>query len=269
MITLTAGECVVSVDTAAGGRIAQITVGEQRLLAEKPDSSGLTDRSINWGLFAMAPWVGRIRQGQFEFDSTKYQLGLNHRDGPGVDRNHAIHGTVFARPWTVDQSQPDAVAMSCPLTGALDWPFEGTIRQRIMVRNFQVTLKLSLISGGSVFPVAIGWHPWFPKPQRMSFEPTAMYERDEMGLPTGAVGPPSEGPWDDCFLNTQPVSLHYNRSTAPIVQIESDCDHWTIFDEPADTTCVEPQSGPPDAFGLSPQIVGPSIPLVRKMSISW
>jgi len=266
MITLRAGECVVSIDSSAGGRVTQITVRGQPLLADQLE---VGEPTINWGLFVMAPWVGRIRRGRFEFESQTYQLDLNHRDGEGFERHHAIHGTVFAQAWTVVKTATDSMNMTSPLTGALDWPFEGLARQHIMVRNNEIVLKLSVISVGSAYPAEIGWHPWFPKPQRLSFEPTAMYERDAEGLPTGALVTPSAGPWDDCFLNTKPVTLHYNRSTAPTVRVESDCDHWTIFDEPADTVCVEPQSGPPDAFRFEPHIVAPGSPLVRTMSISW
>jgi aldose 1-epimerase len=46
-----------------------------------------------------------------------------------------------------------------------------------------------------------------------------------------------------------------------------------IFDEPSDATCVEPQSGPPDAFNLNehvtPHVVDPVTPLTRRMSIVW
>jgi aldose 1-epimerase len=36
------------------------------------------------------------------------------------------------------------------------------------------------------------------------------------------------------------------------LSLTSSCDHWVVFDERAHATCVEPQSGPPDAFNLDP-----------------
>lgn len=268
MLELTAGECVVAVDLAAGGRIAQIAVGDQHLLADSADPAH-GQGSIEWGLFAMAPWVGRVGQGRFNFDGVDYQLGLNHRDGKGDDRHHAIHGTVFGKPWAVTQRDAASLDISCSLTDALDWPFDGVARQRIALSNGSVELELSVESDGRTFPAELGWHPWFPKPHQLSFEPTAMYQRDPAGLPTGAIVDPSKGPWDDCFLNKKPVTLHYDRSTAPAIRIESDCDHWVVFDLPAATTCVEPQSGPPNTFQFDPHIVAPGKPLRRTMSISW
>jgi aldose 1-epimerase len=268
MIRLTNNDCEVLVEEASGGRISQIIVKGQSLLDDRAGSEP-DPTSTSWGSFVMAPWVGRVDSGRFEFDGIAHQLGLNHRDGEGVGREHAIHGTVFGRPWTVGEITETSMTMRCPLTGSLDWPFEGLATQRIDLRKQIVDLDLRVESAGETFPAEIGWHPWFCKPHRMSFEPTAMYERDRRGLPTGTIGSPTESPWDDCFLNTKPVSLHYERSMAPVVRIESDCDHWVIYDEPTTSTCVEPQSGPPDAFRLGPHVVTPETPLRRSMSISW
>ena len=41
------------------------------------------------------------------------------------------------------------------------------------------------------------------------------------------------------------------------VTISSACDHWVVYDEPPHATCVEPQTGPPDAFNIRPEVVEP------------
>src|SRR5690606_34548827 len=105
-------------------------------------------------------------------------------------------------------------------------------------------------------PVTIGWHPWFVKPvtDRLEFE--AMYRRGADGLPTGELVDPTPRPWDDCFVRPRgPLRLHYadpsgGADQALVVTIASDCDHWVVYDEPVHATCVEPQSGPPDAANL-------------------
>ncbi|MEM1333882.1 MAG: hypothetical protein AAGG08_10520 [Actinomycetota bacterium] len=67
--------------------------------------------------------------------------------------------------------------------------------------------------------------------------------------------------------------LHYERAAAARVEVTSDCDHLVVFDRPAHATCVEPQSGPPDAVNLggahAPDVVAPGSPLRRTMTISW
>jgi len=55
----------------------------------------------------------------------------------------------------------------------------------------------------------------------------------------------------------------------PTVTVRSGCDHVVVYDQPTDATCVEPQSGPPDAFNLQPHIVATGSHLVRTMVISW
>lgn len=267
LVQLTSGDVTVTVAPTLGGRIAQITVGPQPLLVDVP----VTDVTpTSWGMFPMAPWVGRVRSGRFTFEGIEHQLISNHVDGGGgPGREHSIHGTVFARPWIIDDAATDRMTMHSPLTGALDWPFEGVASQHIAVDGTSVTCELRIDTDQDAFPAELGWHPWFRKPEHLDFSPSAMYRRDRFGIPTGELTEPVPGPWDDCFVNTEPVRLHYGRPHAPTVTIESDCNHWVVYDEPADATCVEPQSGPPDAFALSPHLVERSSPLQRIMTISW
>jgi len=267
LVLLSVGDVSVVVAPTAGGRIGQITVASQPLLVDMPTEDA---DPIGWGWFPMAPWVGRISAGRFAFDGVERQLEINHVDGAGgSSRAHSIHGTVFTRPWSVVDQSATAITMSCPLAGALDWPFEGMAHQRIEVAETRVTCELWIDTDDGRFPAELGWHPWFRKPDHLEFAPTAVYQRDAFGIPTGELVEPADGPWDDCFLNSQPVVLHYDRQLAPEVTVTSDCDHWVVFDEPADATCAEPQSGPPDAFNLTPHVVEPDSPLRRSMTLSW
>ena len=267
LVDLDAGEASVLVAPTAGGRIAQITVSGQQLLVDLPAGNA---HPMGWGSFPMAPWAGRIRGGQFDFDGIAHQLELNHVDGDGgPGRAHSIHGTVFTRSWDIVDRSSTTVTMTCPLAGALGWPFAGTAHQHIEVTTDRVMCQLWIDGGPNRFPTEIGWHPWFRKPDRLQFTPTAMYVRDRFGIPTGELVAPTVGPWDDCFLNTEPVVLHYDRPIAPAVTVTSDCDHWVVYDHPVDATCVEPQSGPPDALNAVAHLVDPDHPLHRTMTISW
>jgi aldose 1-epimerase len=264
IFTLIAGDAALTVHPAAGCRIGQITVAGQPLLVDEPGTDG--GHPMAWGAYPMAPWAGRIRNGRFGFDGAECRLAINHHDGDGSERAHAIHGLVFDRPW------PGVHVGSGPsCTGAieLDWEFGGMVTQTIELFADRVVVTLSVDSSVGRLPAEVGWHPWFRKPNRLDFAPTAMYRRDEYGIPTGELVSPSDGPWDDCFANTEPVVLHYERAIAPAVAVTSDCDHWVVYDMPSDATCVEPQSGPPDAFNLQPHVVDPATPLRRSMTISW
>jgi aldose 1-epimerase len=69
------------------------------------------------------------------------------------------------------------------------------------------------------------------------------------------------------------LQLHYpplSRAPGLTVTVASDCDHWVIYDQPEHATCVEPQSGPPDAANLGlATVLQPGEFLQRSMTISW
>lgn len=266
------------IDVVRGGRLAQVVAVGQPLLIDPGPAAERDATSTDWGAYPMAPWAGRIRSGRFRFFGRDHQLPLNQQDGPDDDRRHAMHGTVFTRSWTIDERSTNAVSLSTRLdrTGS-GWPFPGTAHQRIELLAGQLRCDLSIDIDHSVhseqhpvvFPAEIGWHPWFVKPNQLHFHPNAMYERDRVGLPTGHLVAPTPGPWDDCFVNTAPVTLEYDRPIASMITVSSDCDHWVVYDVPDHATCVEPQSGPPDAFTIRPQLVTATHPLRRTMNISW
>lgn len=262
-LTLSCADATLTVHPSAGARIGQIVVAGQPLLADVPDTT--EHHPMMWGSYAMVPWAGRIRQGRFAFDDVEHQLPINHHDGPDARQAHAIHGLAFDRSWQVHEVS-DA---SCSCSRALEWEFAGVVTQTITLLHDRAVVTLLLESTGADLPAEVGWHPWFRKPDALEFSPTAMYRRDDVGLPTGEMVEPTGGPWDDCFLNTEPVVLRYDRQVASAVTVTSDCDHWVVFDEPVHATCVEPQSGPPDAFNLVPHVVTPATPLRRTMTISW
>jgi len=294
---------VVEIAVHAGCRLRQVSIerdGDRVMLLTVPVAGTDVASSSGWGSFPMTPWAGRLRNGRFDVDGTTVGLALNHQDGgsvgggpidpplpapsgpigPDDTSRHAIHGTVFARPWTIDQVDSASLDASCRLADdtddtagsvrALGWPFAGTARQRLRLRPDRLDLELVVSADtGVTFPAAVGWHPWFAKPDRLEFDPTAMYALDDIALPTGETVPPTDGPWDDCFLANGPIRLIHDRTLAPVITVTSDCDHWVLYDKPHDATCVEPQSGPPDAPNIAPHMVTPDRPLRRTMTIAW
>ena len=272
VISLAETGATCEVDLQRGGRVAQVVVQGQPLLIDPGPESDRDPQSTDWGSYPMAPWAGRVRHGRFIFFDRQHQLR------PNVDGGHAMHGTVFSRRWTLDDRSTNTVSMSCRLDQPdSGWSFPGTAHQTIELLDGQLRCDLSIEIDHHahsdrdpvVFPGEIGWHPWFVKPDRLVFHPNAMYARDDVGLPTGRLVSPPAGPWDDCFVNTAPVTLEYDRPTAAMITISSDCDHWVVYDMPDHATCVEPQSGPPDAFTIRPQLVTATHPLRHTMIISW
>jgi aldose 1-epimerase len=256
LVRLSRGNMQVEVAPEAGGRIAQIAYKGTDQLIDHHQAGGAM---IGWGCYPMVPWAGRVRRGGFGFAGVRRQLPLNLG-------NHAIHGVGFAMPWTIESHAAHRLALSLALPQDERWPFGGRAFQRIELEENRLLLQLSVEAGPQAMPATIGWHPWFRKPARLRFSPSCMYPRDGDGVAILPPQAPSAGPWDDCFLNSRTVALESEGRT---LTLDSDCTHWVVYDETPYATCVEPQSGPPDAFNIGPFVLAPGAALVRDFHMAW
>jgi aldose 1-epimerase len=261
VVEIGAGRAVVRIDPDAGGRLASLEVDGSELLVTR---DGATDK-LRWGCFPMAPWAGRVRRGRFRFEGTTYTLPVNLPP-------HAIHGTTFDRPWTVDAASETHAELTIDLGPA--WPFGGSARQLITLRESGLDLRLEVHATDEAMPASAGWHPWWrrrlDRGDQVQVELAArwMYVRDADGIPTGELALPAPPPWDDCFTGlSAPPRLRWPGVLA--LTIESSCEHVVVFDEPEHAVCVEPQTGPPDALNLGPAIVVPGQPLVATATLAW
>jgi aldose 1-epimerase len=261
-LVLESGDARLEVDSAAGGRIASLIIDGSDLLART--GSG----ALYWGCYPMVPFPGRIRDGTFEFDGRRIELPRNLPP-------HAIHGTVMDRPWTVVDDQTLSIDLGPT------WPFAGRVTQRFALGDDQLRVSLTL-EADEPMPGAVGWHPWFPlrltgtasrpaapsPPAVLGFDAARMFVRDASGIPTGELVEPTARPWDDCFTGLRSApSLTWPGVLS--LEMTSSCDYWVVYDEPADTICVEPQSSPPDFVHLDPVVVTPSQPLTATMTWRW
>jgi len=256
LLVISNGALRVSIAAQAGGRIAQI---EHRDVDHLVGYSRETAAMIAWGCYPMVPWAGRIRRGRFEFGAREYQLPLN------LDP-HAIHGLGFALPWSVSRHETSVAELTLELPEDERWPFGGFAHQRIVAGRDRLELTLSVRAGRAPMPVVVGWHPWFRKPERVGFSPSHIYPRDEDGIATLPLADPSPGPWDDCFVNENPVEV---QIAGQRLRLSSDCRHWVVYDAMPFATCIEPQSGPADAFNLEPYSLPPRETLQRQFLIEW
>lgn len=261
MVELRAGRAVVEIAPDAGGRLSSLEVDGLELLVTR---EGQADE-LRWGCYPMAPWAGRVRRGRFRFAGTTYDLPVNLPP-------HAIHGTTFDRPWTVERATATSAELTVDLGPA--WPFAGSARHAVTVRDTGLDLRLEVHAADSPMPACAGWHPWWRRrlargdDVQVELAARWMYVRDGDGIPTGELVSPPSPPWDDCFtgLATLP-RLRWPGALS--LSIASSCDHVVVFDEPANAVCVEPQTGPPDALNLGPTIVEPGRPLVATTTLTW
>ncbi|HEY4333125.1 MAG TPA: hypothetical protein VGM78_11170 [Ilumatobacteraceae bacterium] len=254
MIELHAGRARCAISPSDGARVASLRIGDRELLGGRAESSD----PMRWGSYPMVPWAGRVRAGRFTFDGVEHELPL---DMPP----HAIHGTGYISAWSVGNVTDQSAAMALQL--AAPWPFGGRVEQTFSLEADALTCRLTVTAADRAMPVQVGWHPWFLKPTSAHLRFAHMYQRDAAGIPTGDLVTPPDAPWDDCFVEPLgPLILEYDDLR---VTVSSDCDHWVVYDMPDHATCVEPQSGPPDAFNLCPNRLHPGESLTRWMRIEW
>jgi len=259
MEVLRAGDAEVTIDHEHGGRLSSVVVGGHELLRSR---SAADADPTSWGCFPMVPWAGRIRHGRFGFQGRDVALPI---DMPP----HAIHGTVKARAW--ERTGPGE--LRCDL--GPDWPWPGSVEQRIELTATSLTAVLQVEAHDGPMPVTVGWHPWLRRTvgavdAQLELPAERMWRRDADGIPDGTLVDPPPGPWDDCFTAlVGPVVVRWPGVLALVV--ESDCEHVTVFTEPDDALCVEPQSAPPDAHSSEHDlaVVMPGEPLVHHMLWTW
>ena len=253
---LRAGRLEVALAPEAGGRIAQIRYdGVDWLLG--PDDG--VPETIAWGCYPMVPWAGRVRGGRFDFDGSSHALPVNFG-------GHAIHGVGFSRPWRIDTLDADSATLSLALPRDAYWPFGGTATQSVQLSDNRLHLELAVQAGEQAMPAVLGWHPWFRKPDRLTFTPAAMYPRDGEGIATLPCVPPVPGPWDDCFIAGGEIALSREGQR---LRLTADTDHWVVYDAAAHATCVEPQTGPPDAFTLALRVLQPGQQQRLSFELAW
>ena len=257
-LVLVAGDARAVVSPSNGGRLASVVVAGHELLVNEGEA-----HPMQWGCYPMAPWAGRVRHGRFAFRGRTYQLPLGMPP-------HAIHGTAYDRPWQV----LDARTIAIDLGGDGRWPFGGRDTQRFALEEDGLAVSKMLVAAQAM-PALLGWHPWFRRvlapgaaPVRLAFAAAEMLVRDGEGMPTGERVPPPRGPWDDAFTGVRddPVLEWPGRLR---LGIASTCDWWVVYSEPEHAVCVEPQSGPPDAFNGEPEVLEPGASMTHEMRWRW
>ena len=255
---LSCGSLRLDFDAANGGRISQVVAHDVPLLV---GPQGDDTAPIGWGSYPMVPWAGRLGNGRFQFRRDVVTMPVNF--GP-----HAIHGTGVFNSWEVIARSTSSLVARLDLqqTG---WPYPSWCEQRISLGPDSLHLEMSVHGDQREFPAQVGWHPWFRIPDSYTARFGSMLVRDVDYLTTSQRVAPPVGPWDDCFtdlLDGPTLVIDDVR-----VDLSSSCNYWVVYNESPLGWCIEPQSGPPNAFNTyaesSLDIVGPA--RVLQHSFAW
>lgn len=245
---LTNNNLTVVIDTDAGARISSFRIDDNEILRTSDDST------YGWGMYAMVPYAGRVRNANFSFNNNTYEL-------PVVTNGHALHGTVMHEEWACSEFTKTAAVFQSVL--GKSWPFRGTCTHRISLLPDRLRCELSVTAQDDM-PVQLGWHPWFRQGKAVT-DFNAMLLRDAEGITTSQRVAPATENIDDCFLepNSWPVVVVGNAT----LHIASDCPFWVRYDAPSGDVCIEPQSGPPNGINDAPLILTAGETFSRWMEI--
>jgi aldose 1-epimerase len=258
-VELTAGQASVVIDPSDGGRLTSFVIsGNEMLYDAIPGPTG-------HGSYVMAPYAGRVRNGQFTHKDTDVTLPLNLPP-------HAAHGLALDRPWTVLEQDGTEALMSYEFDGR--WPFGGRVVQYVRIEPERLVQKVSVEADQRSFPASVGWHPWFARrlkhspPAQITLDTPAMLRRDADHITTTQRMRPMDGPWDDCFVDVHwPVSLTWPGVLR--LDISADTNYVVVFDQGDVAICVEPQTAPPNSFNTAPLVVRPGRPLRARTDWRW
>jgi aldose 1-epimerase len=104
-----------------GGVLRSYTAGDREVL----DGFGPDEVSPATAGQILAPWPNRIRDGQFTFQGTSYQLALTE-----PDKHTAIHGLTNWSRWRLAEQSGDSVTLEFDLPPQIGYPWSLTLRTR-------------------------------------------------------------------------------------------------------------------------------------------
>jgi aldose 1-epimerase len=268
-LTDTAHGMSVSILPGSGNRAYELTVHGKQVLA-RPG-----------GIPLLAPWANRLDQNSFWANGKKYLLN------PGLetvhyDNNHLpIHGLLDKAVWSVIALEADgngAVATAqLEFWRHPDWmaqfPFAHTLTMTHRLRDgvLEIETKIDNLSEDSM-PVSVGYHPWFqlsdvPRDEwKLHLAARDHLELSKANIPTGkseSVTFPDPLPLKGVHLDDVLGGLIRDESGQASFSVQGGREKITVMLGPKyqnavvyappgrDIVCLEPMSGPTDAFNLA------------------
>jgi len=218
----------------------------------------------------LAPWVNRVRNGNYSFEGRNYQLPINESN-----LGNAIHGFLARKKFEISEEKCNyelaEVSFIHKYPGGFigyPFPFIFTLTYRLSSKGLLTVNFTCKNTGETNMPFACGWHPYFKiadteiKHLEITFSPTLKYISDAQMIPMSeeivAFKMPvrfSETTLDNVFkLENQTAHLtkltdSESKMSLFLKQNSIDFPFLVVF-APASENCVaiEPMTGNTDAF---------------------
>lgn len=267
----------LTLDPRRGGVIRELKWRDRDVLRPTPASAG--DDPFDTACFAMVPFVNRVANGRFTFDTHSVQLARNWSEDP-----HPIHGHGWRSSWEVTAATRSNATLKFD-GGANEWPWRYSSEQSFELTANGLSLELSIRNlGRTPMPAMLGLHPYFPDAQHAQMEARLprVWLTDAAALPVREMETPEEWRFEP-ERPIQAVQLDHGfsgwngvarlRWPDHTVTVSSpDCRFLHVY-APAgrDFFCIEPQSAAPGALGRNPReaaIVAPGERLAIRVQFS-
>ena len=103
-LTISSATATAVVDPDRGGRISSLRVRGTEIVVGPGDGRG----DFDWGIYPMAPFAGRLRDGKIRYKGTVRQLPQNAAP-------HAMHGFVHDTEWRIHDKTESSITLRCEL----------------------------------------------------------------------------------------------------------------------------------------------------------
>ena len=234
MLNIDGDQISIAIDLDQGGRLASLQWRDMEFV--KPFDGDI----LSWGWYAMAPWVGRIKDGQIKDSKAKlHQLPTTYLPP------YAIHGLAFSSSWQDLGGGKQLLELPAPYQGA-------TVIQHFEILDQALRWSLEYEPAGSDLPFSLGFNPWIARDigkgssAQLNFIANKMFERDNDYVLTGDLISPITPPWDHTFTQISGVSEVVWQGAARL-SIESDSPYLHINTEDEIGICVQPVTAAPNA----------------------
>ena len=277
------GEKVVILPEMGAALVELELIGENKLvqLIHLPGEKTIGENDL-YPSALLAPWVNRVRNGNYSFEGRNYQLPINESN-----LGNAIHGFLARKKFEISEEKCNdelaEVSLIHNYTGdfpGYPFPFIFTLTYSISSKGtFTVNFKCQN-TGQTNMPFACGWHPYFKIANadishlEINFSPTLKYISDAQMIPMAeeSVSIPmpvqfSETTLDNVFKLESPtehlteLSDRESKISLFLKQNSVEFPYLVVF-APHSENCVaiEPMTGNTDAFntGDGLQVLSPN-----------
>ncbi|WP_426518731.1 hypothetical protein ACPPVQ_03660 [Diaminobutyricibacter sp. McL0618] len=249
------GPASVTVDLNRGARISELTILERNILAA-PDA--LNPSPFRDGLFAMAPYAGRLARARFTWGGEQHILPANAVP-------HSAHGVAADVAW----SMPEPGVFGIDFDAR--WPFGGSAREEIRTSAEGMGILLTVSNDRQRMPASPGLHPWFNRAIEgteaiLTWPVDKVYRENALITSRTLVDrDPSTRTWTAPTNDQAPILAWPGLFELTLSSFNARC--WVIH-ETEDAICVEPQFAPGNALNAGDAvIVSPGTPCTIDLDV--